>query len=157
MQGWCFVLMGGCCCSQEEAKEENRNTLLVWKGPFQGANKSFQVRLNLTCWKCFASERATGKANSTPVFCQYGSLKLAHQTCRMSQGRRNNIITSVHAEMTTWGQMRLACARNSREEKILKKLQTRVWIVLHNQFLTFQLHVLKSRNRIENPHYYANI
>lgn len=35
----------------------------------------------------------------------------------MSQGRRNNIITSVRGEMTTWGQMRLACARSLREEK----------------------------------------
>lgn len=33
----------------------------------------------------------------------------------MSQGRRNNIITSVRAEMTTRGQMRLACARSWRE------------------------------------------
>lgn len=125
---------------------KKRTETLYWcekvlRNRSEGQIKALQVRLNLTCWKCFASERATGKANSTSVFCQYGSLKLAHQTCRMSQGRRNNIITSVHAEMTTWGQMRLACVRSSREEKKFKGLQTRVWIVLHNQFLTFQLRV----------------
>lgn len=90
------------------------NTL---KHPLQGQIKALRSRLYLTCWKCFTLERAIGKANSARVFCQYGSCKLAHQTCRMSQRRQNNIITSVCAEMTTRGQMRLTCASGEFHRK----------------------------------------